>query len=936
MSGCSQILVWTWGDGGASISVFPATHSYCAGGTYTITATVEQPNGQTASATATVRVTGSNSACSSAVFLSTPSVAGMKVTVGGDVASCPSTLTTASISWTWGDGSTSSSPFPASHVYSNPGDYTVVAKATESDGSVAEASTRFSVGATATGADWSQVGPTLSTGATLQSGQGGTPPGTTPCPAGVAGAGKLTGFAYDPTNTSILYVSSGLGQSLSGPYGEGGVFKSVDGGKSWIAIDDGLTDPMVEALWVDPSSPNVVLAGTAFAGIFRSTDGGAHWAAVSSPATQGSAYVTGFATQGGTVLAGTSVGLLESSDGGRTWQFDEQTSSGVVALSASGGYVYMGLADGDIVLQSSPTSGWNTVFQDAGWIVYSIAVNPSDPTNAYIVEFHNYQSPGVYSTTDAGATWSQVHAFDNAFGPQAVAFDSSNPSTLYVGTDGNFYASTDGGATFVAYPLQVDVRSIHAGWDGAGTVMVTSDQGIFSSTSGGAAWSGLNANLANNLLYDAAVSADGSKVFAAVQDYSPIQSLDGGRQWQVLSTAAGEDGEAVINPLDPSYVYLYTNAGLYYSADGGNYFWFAQGLGSQGSIWTFQGTNNQLAFDLGTPGSMYIGTSTGVYHSSDWGVTWSLEGWPFTTTSLVAVDPTDGSTIAVGTAAGLYVSRDGGSTWTKSSLSQTAGVPDSLAIDPLDGSVWLLGTSNPPQYGGGVFRSTDAGGSFVQVDTGLPRAPDLLGLGQQFAWRLAFEPGNDTVALASTAGIFASGNLGASWVDISGNVIPKFITSVSWVGSELYASTYGEGVVKLAFTSSLLQGSTTTTTSSSSTSTSTSTTTSTSSTSSTSTSVSTSTTSTSSSTSTSSTSTSSHTSSTSSSGSTSSSSSTTRSTSSSPTRASTSSSESSSSAPVPEFPGAAALLVPLVSAVLAASALALAKRKARPPVSAEG
>jgi len=90
-----------------------------------------------------------------------------------------------------------------------------------------------------------------------------------------AGANVL---ALDPANPSILYAAAG-GSELSGL---GGVFKSTDGGVSWLPINEGLASLMVSrsrvtAFVIDPANPQVVYAGTSGYGVFRSTDGGAHW-----------------------------------------------------------------------------------------------------------------------------------------------------------------------------------------------------------------------------------------------------------------------------------------------------------------------------------------------------------------------------------------------------------------------------------------------------------------------------------------------------------------------------------------------------------------------------------------------------------------------------------------------------------------------------------
>src|SRR5919198_6268059 len=84
--------------------------------------------------------------------------------------------------------------------------------------------------------------------------------------------GDVTALAFDPHDPSTVYAGADSGA---------GVFKSSDGGRSWRAVNSGLTGDHatnVEALAVDPKMPSTVYAGTRD-GVFRSADGGRRWTA---------------------------------------------------------------------------------------------------------------------------------------------------------------------------------------------------------------------------------------------------------------------------------------------------------------------------------------------------------------------------------------------------------------------------------------------------------------------------------------------------------------------------------------------------------------------------------------------------------------------------------------------------------------------------------
>src|SRR5262249_11947973 len=104
-------------------------------------------------------------------------------------------------------------------------------------------------------------------------------------------------FVIDPTTPSTLYA--GIFKS--------GVFKSTDGGVSWVAINHGLTNTTVQALVIGAKTPTTLYAGTAGGGAFTSSDGGETWEEMNNGLTN--LYVTNLVIDplsGTTLYAGTS------------------------------------------------------------------------------------------------------------------------------------------------------------------------------------------------------------------------------------------------------------------------------------------------------------------------------------------------------------------------------------------------------------------------------------------------------------------------------------------------------------------------------------------------------------------------------------------------------------------------------------------------------
>jgi len=89
--------------------------------------------------------------------------------------------------------------------------------------------------------------------------------------------GRTRGLVIDPTNTQIMYSAAVAG----------GVWKTTNGGGTWVASADFLANIAVNSLVMDPNNHLVLYAGTGEGyfnvdglrgnGIYKTVDGGANW-----------------------------------------------------------------------------------------------------------------------------------------------------------------------------------------------------------------------------------------------------------------------------------------------------------------------------------------------------------------------------------------------------------------------------------------------------------------------------------------------------------------------------------------------------------------------------------------------------------------------------------------------------------------------------------
>lgn len=223
------------------------------------------------------------------------------------------------------------------------------------------------------------------------------------------------------------------------------------------------------------------------------------------------------------VLFGHHGGVLETRDGGRSWD--------PLALNADA----MGMrpsVDGSIVIaghevfQASADEGrtWASMATDLPSLdVHAFARDPADAARmwAYLA------GGGLFESLDGGSRWSKV--FDG-HRPALVAVSRQGVTAL-IGLDPftGLVESGDGGRSWrsLGPPPSSPVLTLAATPDGRSLVLGTT-QGLFRSDDGARSWSG---SLLEGTVLAAALSEDGSIVVAVTNETDYYRSDDGGRTW---------------------------------------------------------------------------------------------------------------------------------------------------------------------------------------------------------------------------------------------------------------------------------------------------------------------------------------------------------------------------------------------------------------------
>jgi photosystem II stability/assembly factor-like uncharacterized protein len=458
----------------------------------------------------------------------------------------------------------------------------------------------------------------------------------------------------------------------------GGVYKSTDGGLSFDSVNHGLDAHSIAAMAMSLDNPNIVYAST-LSDVYKTVDGGASW--IHTFATDGVVSLAMDPSDPNTVYAGSAPGggVIKTIDGGATWT---DASDGIGAPS-----------------------------------VFAIAIDPRLPSVLYV----GTVGLGAFKSTNGGATWTALNIDSSVW---SMLVDPIDSNIVYAGTNGNsLYKSTNGGASFAPVGSPEGGIVLAIAKTGERLYAGTASHGVSVSLDGGKTWrnTGASDSLGNSLTVDSAGAVylgTGSEGAFVRSVGDPVWRRLG---WNQLQRCACQNGHAItVDPGDPDHLFLTTNSGgLLVTEDGGRT-WRDGGV--HGFI---SPTPRGMAFDPQQPRRVYAGSFTG---------------------------------------GGLFKSEDHGKHWQRvqfgSSLLYTTGV----AVDPVDHSIYVATID-----GEGVWKSNDYGDTFKRIDRGVGAAAGAyLGLAGR---SISIDPNNHrTIYFADnrggTTGIWRSPDAGRSWVQV--------------------------------------------------------------------------------------------------------------------------------------------------------------------------
>ena len=620
-----------------------------------------------------------------------------------------------------------------------------------------------------------------------------------------------------PSNENIIYVGEGE-NTMRGNVAEGlnGMWRSDDGGKTWKNI--GLKDTRhITNIIVHPSNPDIVWAGvmghlfgpSQERGIYKSIDGGKSWKKVlyvndqtgcsdlvmenGNPSVLYAGTWRVIRTPYSLESGGDGSGLFKSTDGGETWT-SMKTNKGL------------------------PKGTWGIV---------GVAVAPSNADKLYAI-IEN-EKGGLFMSADGGESWTLQSGDNNirqrAWYYTKVFVDPKNENLVYC-PNVNFMKSRDGGKTFQS--LRTPHGDHHDLWidpeDGK-RMIVADDGGAQVSFDEANTWSDFN-NQPTSQIYR--VTTDNSfpyRVLGAQQDNSTIRiksatygSYITEQDWE--PTAGAESGYVVADPIDPDIVYGGNYGGYLSRLDhhtGENRaisVWPDNPMGAGADVlkYRFQ-WNFPIFFSPHNPKKLYC-AGNALFSTENEGASWTQispdlttndkskqisSGGPITKdntsveyycTIFTAIEsPLEKDLLWTGSDDGLInVSKDGGKTWSNVTPKDCPKwmMWNCIEADPFKkGAAYFVGTRyKVDDYTPYIYKTEDYGQSWKLITSGIDP--------MHFARAIRADKKRTGLLYAGTEfGMYISYNDGGTWAPFNLNMPQVSITDLTIKNNDLVVATQG-------------------------------------------------------------------------------------------------------------------------------------------------
>jgi photosystem II stability/assembly factor-like uncharacterized protein len=637
--------------------------------------------------------------------------------------------------------------------------------------------------------------------------------------------GSIGTIVVAPSDPNILYVGSGEALHRPDLSTGDGVYKSSDAGRTWTHL--GLRDTQqIPEIAVDPRNPDrlfVAALGHPYGpnderGIYRSLDGGKSFQKVLSrdentggndvdidPSNPDVVYATMWEERQGpwenAVWAGTNGGIFKSTDGGTNWA--PLTKGLPIVVQAN--------------LAISPANPKR---------LFAIVAAYDEPGSSA-----NRGASGIYRSDDAGESWAQITNDNRPAGrigggdlPMPIPHPK-NPDVLIVASTVS-WKSTDGGRTWAPFKGAPGGEDYQNGWinpDNPDIVLLAADQGAVVSLNGGETWSAWYNQPTAALYHVAADNAFPYRVCSGQQESGSVCIASRGnygaiseRDW--LPVGVDEYGYVAPDPLNPDIVYGGRTVSRFDRRTGQTS--TVGPVGGRGSAGGPPGNFRQVrtmpvVFSEVDKRTLYFANNV-LWKTVDGGAHWTQISKDLTRATweppgsigkyldqdsarpiqrgviyTVAPSYQDINRIWVGTDDGLiHVTSDGGTTWrdvTPPAITPWAKVSliDAGRFDALTAYA-AINTIRLDDMRPHIFRTHDGGKTWTEIAAGIPNGETVNAVRE--------DPKKKGLLFAGTErAVYVSFDDGEHWQSLRLNMAASSVRDVIVKDDDLVAATHGRG-----------------------------------------------------------------------------------------------------------------------------------------------
>ncbi|GAB5563472.1 MAG: hypothetical protein Wins2KO_05350 [Winogradskyella sp.] len=632
--------------------------------------------------------------------------------------------------------------------------------------------------------------------------------------------GSIGSIAVSKSDPNVIYVGGGE-KTVRGNVSSGyGIWKSEDAGKTWTA--SGLSKSRhVPRIAIHPTNHNIVYAGvlgniyksTQERGVYKSIDGGKTWKKV--------LFSNEHAGVVDLIIDPTNPRILYAS----TWRVQRTPYS--LSSGGEGSALWKSTDSGETWTEISKKDG----FPDGILGIIGVTVSPVNNQRVWAI-VENKDKGGLYRSEDGGETWKQVNSErklrQRAWYYTRVYADTEDVNTVYV-LNVRYHKSTNGGSSFSTYNApHGDHHDLWIAPENPKRMIIGDDGGAQVTYDGGETWSTYHNQPTSQFYRVTTDNAFPYRIYVAQQDNSTIRiphRTDGYSitedDWE--STAGGESAHIAIDPDDNDIVYGGSYDGFLTRVNHKTGTVRAinvwpdnpMGHGAEGMKYRFQ-WNFPIIFSKHNPDRLYT-FSQHVHVTENEGQSWDIispdltrndpeklksSGGPITqdntsveyycTIFAAQESALKEGLLWVGSDDGLiHVTQDGGKTWDNVT---PKGMPEWMMINSIEPSVfdeatcYVAGTKyKTGDFAPYLYKTTDYGKTWKKITSGINE--------EHFTRVLREDPKRKGLLYAGTeTGMYISFNDGKDWKPFQLNLPIVPITDVTIKDNNLIVATQGRSL----------------------------------------------------------------------------------------------------------------------------------------------